>query len=225
MKEWNIKTPYTLGQIVVHWVSGISISLVLFYTISLSLREDQNIEETKPNFVSQAVRLSPPPPPEILQQTEEPQTTIADKVKFNLTPDALAIKLLPSNIKPTDAQDIVQKVDFDLSKFAVKGKDINDMVVYEGRDVDRRPEHIFRVMPDVNIKKNKETVRLIYVINVDGTVGDTYVLESTNPSINADVVRSVRTWTYSPATKGGRKVRCWVKQKIIINKAKSAFSL
>ena len=133
--------------------------------------------------------------------------------------------MLASNIRPTRAQDIVQKVDFDLSKFEVKGQDINDMVVYEGKEVDKRPEHIYRVMPNVKIKKPKEIVQLIYVVNVDGTVGDTYILETTNAQYNEDVIECVKTWTYSPAEKNGRKVRCWVKQKIIINKARSRFGL
>jgi TonB family protein len=81
-------------------------------------------------------------------------------------------------------------------------------------------------MPDVKGKEKRETVRLIYVINRDGTVGDVYVTESSDPEINEGVVRGVKTWTYTPATKGGKKVRCWVKQTIIIQgRTRSAFSV
>jgi hypothetical protein len=225
MKEWNTEIPYSLSQNLISWAIGIVASLGLFYTISLSLKEELPVEETETSLASQSVRLSPPPPPEILQQTEEPKTAIAEKVQFNLTPDNLAIKLLATNIRPTHAKDIIQKVDFDLSKFEVKGKDIDDMVVYEGREVDRRPEYIYRTMPKVKAENLEEIVRLIYVINRDGSVGDIYVLESTNPAINEDVTRSVKTWTYSPAIKGGKKVRCWVKQKIVIKKTTSLFSV
>ena len=202
-----------------------SVSVGLFYTVSLSLKKDAKPQEQVNAFVSQAVQITPPEPPEVEQQAEEPDNTISAKVDFALAQDKLAIKLLASNIRPTRAQDIVQKVDFDLSKFEVKGQDINDMVVYEGREVDKRPEHIHRVMPDLKLKKPKEIVQLIYVVNVDGTVGDTYVLETTNAQFNEEVIACVKTWTYSPAEKNGRKVRCWVKQKIIINKARSRFGL
>ncbi len=225
MKDWNTTTPYTWGQKLLHVVIGVSVSAGLFYTVSLSLKNDAKPEEQVSAFVTQSVQITPPEPPEVEQPADEPDNTISAKVDFALAQDNLAIKLLASNIRPTRAQDIVQKVDFDLSKFEVKGRDINDMVVYEGREVDKRPEHIYRVMPDVKIKKPKETVQLIYVVNVDGTVGDTYVLETTNAQFNEEVVACVKTWTYSPAEKNGMKVRCWVKQKIIINKASSRFGL
>lgn len=225
MKDWNTTTPYTWSQKLLHAIVGVFVSVGLFYTVSLSLKKDAEPEERENAFVSQAVQVPPPEPPEVEQQAEEQENTISAKVDFALVQDKLAIKLLASNIRPTRAQDIVQKVDFDLSKFEVKGQDIDDMVVYEGREVDRRPEHIYRVMPDVRIKKAKEIVQLIYVVNVDGTVGDTYILETTNAELNEEVIDCVKTWTYSPAEKNGRKVRCWVKQKIIINKARSMFGL
>lgn len=226
MKEWNTATPYTLVQKLVHGVTGISISVALFYVVSLSLKKVEEREQQEPNFVTQSVQLTPPPPPEIPQQVEKPETTITEKLQFSLRRDTPSVKLLQTNIRPTDAQNIVQKTQFDLSKFVIKGKDIDDMVVYEGRDVDRRPEALYRTMPKVTTKKKKETIRLIYVINSDGTVGDIYVTESGDPTINEDVIRTVKTWTYSPATKGGKKVRCWVKQMIIINGGtKSAFSV
>ena len=225
MKDWNTTTPYTWSQKLLHVILGVSVSAGLFYVVSLSLKSDAEPEENVSAFVSQAVQITPPEPPEVEQQSEEQDNTISAKVDFALAQDKLAIKLLASNIRPTRAQDIVQKVDFDLSKFEVKGKDINDMVVYEGKEVDKRPEHIYRVMPDIKIKKPREIVQLIYVVNVDGTVGDTYILETSNAQYNEDVIDCVKTWTYSPAEKNGRKVRCWVKQKIIINKASSRFGL
>jgi len=225
MRDWDTTTRYTLGQKLLHAVVGLSISVGLFYAVSLSLKKDAVPEEQVSTFVSQAVQITPPEPPEVEQLVEEQENSIAAEVDFSLVNDKLAIKLLASSIRPTRAQDIVHKVDFDLAKFEVKGQDINDMVVYEGKEVDKRPEHIYRVMPDLRLKKAKEIVQLIYVVNKDGTVGDTYVLETTNPEFNEDVIQCVKTWTYSPAEKNGRKVRCWVKQKIIINKARSRFGL
>ena len=225
MKDWNTSTPYPLSHKLLHAVLGVSVSLGLFYTVSLSLKKDTAPSEENTSFISQAVQLTPPEPPEVEQPAEELDNTISAQVDFSLIPDKLSIQLLASNIRPTRAQDIVQKVDFDLSKFEVKGRDINDMVVYEGKEVDKRPEHIYRVMPDLKLKKAKEVVQLIYVVNTDGTVGDTYVLETTNPEFNEEVIECIKTWTYSPAEKNGQKVRCWVKQKIIINKASSLFGI
>lgn len=225
MKDWNTTTPYPWSQKLLHAIMGVSVSVGLFYAVSLSLKKDAEPEEQVNAFVSQAVQVTPPEPPEVEQTAEEQDNTVSAQVDFALAQDKLAIKLLASDIRPTRAQDIVQKVDFDLSKFEVKGQDINDMVVYEGKEVDKRPEHIYRVMPDLKLKKAKEIVQLIYVVNIDGTVGDTYVLETTNPQFNEEVIQCVKTWTYSPAEKNGRKVRCWVKQKIIINKARSRFGI
>jgi TonB family protein len=226
VKEWNTAIPYTLIQRLVHAVVGVSISMALFYVVSLSLKDVEAPEEQKATFITQAVQLTPPPPPEMPKQKEEPEASITEKLQFSLRRNTPSIKLLQPNIRPTDAHNIVQKTQFDLSKFVVKGKDIDDMVVYEGRDVDRRPEALYRTMPKVTTKKKKETIRLIYVINNDGTVGDIYVTESGDPTINEEVIRTVKTWTYTPAMKGGTKVRCWVKQMIIINGGiKSAFSV
>ena len=81
MKEWNTATPYTLVQKLVHGVTGISISVALFYVVSLSLKDVEAPKQKEPTFVTQSVQLTPPPPPEIPQQTEEPETTITEKLQ------------------------------------------------------------------------------------------------------------------------------------------------
>lgn len=224
MNERSTQTHYLWRQILINGLSGLLITAALFFTISLSLREESPPEVESKARISQAVQLVPPQPLELSQQVDETRSSVGESIKFNVTRDTPDVKMLATEVRPVKTKNILKKGEFDLSKFVVK-ENIENMVVYESREVDQKPDPIFRPMPKISSKK-KETVQVMFVVNDDGKVGDVYVLDSSNTAINKDVLQGVETWKFYPARKSGKPVRSWVKITIIINPgSNSLFSI
>ena len=51
------------------------------------------------------------------------------------------------------------------------------------------------------------TVRMECVVTADGTVADVRVLEALEPTLDAEAIRALKQWTFSPGLKDGKAVR------------------
>jgi TonB family protein len=58
----------------------------------------------------------------------------------------------------------------------------------------------------------REHITVKFAINVDGTVGEIRVVETSNPLVNDWVIEAVRGWRFKPATKGGVAQVIWAQQ-------------
>lgn len=95
--------------------------------------------------------------------------------------------------------------------------------VFQQHEVDQRPAVLARPTPFIPpaVRGNAETLRVTVLIMVDtrGAVGSIRVLNSSgNEQFDAIIVRDIReAWTFSPAVRKGRKVRCLLQQSVRVN--------
>lgn len=131
---------------------------------------------------------------------------------------------LPTIARPND---FVQQIDFST---LVEKPDLTDakvMVIPESirrgprvadnfgkifniADLDRQPEAIVQPAPVVpaHLKRLGETatVRLEFIVDVDGRVVNPIVLDTTNPAFNDTALNGVLKWKFRPGVKTGRRV-------------------
>lgn len=94
--------------------------------------------------------------------------------------------------------------------------------VFLGREVDSIPTVIYRSKPAIPrwMRQDVEVMRLVVLLvtNTTGTVDSVRVLQSSgNPDIDKIIVRGVKNeWTFTPAIKKGRKVKCLLQQSIVL---------
>jgi TonB family protein len=90
--------------------------------------------------------------------------------------------------------------------------------VYQQSEVDQRPVVLVRSTPLIPspVRKNAQAlrVRLVFIVDKDGTAGKMRILKSSGNGAFDDIIaRCVHDeWVFSPAVKKGRKVKCMVEQ-------------
>ncbi|GAB2461572.1 hypothetical protein GCM10027082_10590 [Comamonas humi] len=57
------------------------------------------------------------------------------------------------------------------------------------------------------------SVRVQFVVNTDGSVGDVKTLTATSKDMAGEVERAVKRWNYRPATKGGQPIKVILQQQ------------
>ena len=91
--------------------------------------------------------------------------------------------------------------------------------VFRGRP-DQDSQVLVRRMPNIpaSLEPTRGTVDIVFVIEVDGTVKDARLLQSSgDPAIDALYLDAVRSWSYKPAVNGGQPVAQLVRQQFAIS--------
>jgi TonB family protein len=99
--------------------------------------------------------------------------------------------------------------------------DLSARRIFSRNEVDQEPMVVYRVTPKLNAKSvSKMTtprVMLLLVVNTDGSVGEMRLMQgSGEEDFDQTIIDAVREWQFSPAILKGRKVRCWVEQKVTV---------
>ena len=86
--------------------------------------------------------------------------------------------------------------------------------VFEQAQLDENPEPIKRVQPKYpysmkRLKRNAK-VRVEFVIDIDGTVLNPIMVESSNPRFNQSALDAIVQWKFKPGIKDGVPVRAKV---------------
>lgn len=73
------------------------------------------------------------------------------------------------------------------------------------KDVDSPPKPVKQVAPDLpsNLKGEKATVQVGFVIDAQGNVTNPRIINSTNADLDEYALASVSQWEFDPAEKGG----------------------
>jgi TonB family protein len=171
----------------------------------------------------------PPPPPR--EQAPPEPGPIVGPMRLEITPQAVSAVhlqvpdlLLPDSEMPPPPARAVVAAGFDLAKSTARPVDVDDLSarrIFSRNEVDQEPMVVYRVTPKLNAKSvSKMTtprVMLLLVVNTDGSVGEMRLMQgSGEEDFDQTIIDAVREWQFSPAILKGRKVRCWVEQKVTV---------
>lgn len=210
--------------------AGLASSFALFLLVAWTISDQPPPpEETiAPNRLTSA----PLPPPELEQETSNQSSNtprpISKPVRFAQETFKFELSPIDVDFNPRQSIDTLAKIDVDISQIKMSHAEIEDMVVYERSELDKGLVAIYQPMPSISKRtKQKQSVRLLFVVDANGKVTDEiYVLESTDPEINADVILGVKSWSFRPPIREGEKVRAKVRIRINISpQNQSPFSL
>lgn len=171
----------------------------------------------------------PPPPP---REPPPPEPgPIAGPMRLEIAPEAASavhvqvpdVPLLDTDLPPPPARAVVA-ARFDLANsiaHPVHDDDQQQWQVFSREEVDQRPMVVYRVKPKLSVGKVSKMatprVLLLLVVNTDGSVGDVRVMRgSGEEDFDQTIVDAVGEWRFTPAIRKGRKVRCWVEQRVSV---------
>lgn len=171
----------------------------------------------------------PPPPPR--EQAPPVPGPIVGPMRMEIAPEAVSavhiqvpeIPLLDNETQPPPARAVVA-ARFDLAKSIARPVDVEDLSarrIFSRNEVDQRPMVVYRATPKFSgqrvAKMATPSVVLLLVVNTDGSVGDVRVMRgSGEEDFDQTMIDTIREWRFSPAILKGRKVRCWVEQRVSV---------
>jgi TonB family protein len=220
----------------ISFVAGAGITLCIFLTISRFLRMQ---EETPPaTLVSDdldkiAVALPPPPPPPRAEEPMPAVTELSENIPlgFAEAPSDSPVKLSPSPpdfekllpMSQTPTQVAARAISLDLSFKPAMDVTFDVDRVFQRSEVDKPPVVLSRSMPDVPITilgdTGSRSVVVLFVVDAHGAPGKVRILQSSNDAeFDALIAENIPEWTFAPAIKKGRPVRCIVQQRITVQR-------
>jgi len=223
---------------------GGGFTLCIFFAISFFL-QTQDKAATKPvtqdDLEIVPLVMPPPPPPPKLEEKPllVPELTDAIALGLQEEPSASTIKIawsppsideaLPPSHIPTNALAGVSGLD---STFKPQlNVLLDDSHIYQKSEVDKIPLIISRSVPDVAESllgpSRARSAVVLFVVDTHGAVGNVRIVRTSgNVEFDSIMADWVLEWTFSPATKMGKPVRCMVQQQVTVQMGhRDAFSL
>lgn len=216
-----------VGQGMLSLLLGAGFTLAIFLGMA---RFDRNEPAELPAEIMDLREISlqepPPPPRENPREATPMETTLTgfdpapseSPVQIAVTPPDLEALLPPPPIAPPAViqtgrlyADLKPKMDL-----SVAGDHIFQMA-----EVDQVPQVLNRVTPNIpaSVRRGAVMLRtsLLFVVGANGEIGNVRLASSSgNPEFDAIALNNIKEWTFSPAVRKGRKVRCLLQQAIII---------
>lgn len=195
--------------------------------------------ESPPDFADlRSVMLEAPPPPPPREVPQEPvvvpsaltgiEAMASDSpVQIALTPPDVEALLPVTKAPPAVLQAGTLYADFK-PRFEI---DVGADHIFQMAEVDQVPKVLNRVDPVVPVSVRKGAAQLrtsmLFVVNAKGEIGNIRIVSSSgNPEYDALIVENIREWTFSPAVRKGRKVRCLLEQAVTVRwRDRSKFEL
>lgn len=174
------------------------------------------------------VPLEPPPPPPLTPP--EPEIPVAVSTGFEAVASESPVKITlnPPNMDALLARSpVAPPAVIQVGQLYSEFKPRMDLTasgshIYQMRDVDQVPQVLYQATPNIprRIRNDAESLRVILlaVVDADGAIHDIRVATSSgNREFDAIIVDSIQEWTFAPAVRKGKKVRCLIQEKVIIN--------
>jgi protein TonB len=171
----------------------------------------------------------PPPPPR--EQAPPEPGPIVGPMRLEISREAASAvqiqvpELLPldTEMPPPPARAVVA-ARFGLPNSIARPVDIDDLSarrIFSRNEVDQPPVVVYRVKPKLSEKRVSKmttpSVVLLLMVDTDGSVGDVRLMHgSGEEDFDQTVTEAIREWQFSPAILKGRKVRCWVEQRVTV---------
>jgi TonB family protein len=173
-----------------------------------------------------SIQEPPPPPRETPREAVPVETTLTgfdpapseSPVQITITPPDLEALLPPPSLAPPAViqtgrlyTDLRPKME--LSTAADH--------IFQMAEVDQVPKVLNRVAPTIpsSVRKGAVTLRasLLFVVDASGEIRNVRLASSSgNPEFDAIILGNIKEWTFSPAVRKGKKVRCLLQQAVII---------
>jgi protein TonB len=169
----------------------------------------------------------PPPPPRDMPQEAVPVEAILtgfdpgpseSPVQIAVTPPDLEALLPPPPMAPPA---VIQA-----GRLYVDLKPKMDLTapgdhIFQMAEVDQVPQVLNRVSPTIptSVRQGAATLRasLVFVVDASGEIRNVRLASSSgNSDFDAIILGNIKEWTFSPAVRKGKKVRCLLQQAVII---------
>jgi TonB family protein len=207
---------------------GVGFTLALF--VGIGWYQNATPRQPPAEFSDLAIAMlpvTPPPPPPTRQTEAEPE--IVPLAGFELSPSASPVKVAatPPNLEPLRAEELSRaptaKIELHLPvSFRPKvSLRTESQHIYQKFEVDKVATVLMESPPQVprRLFEGESVLRLylIWVVETDGTTSDIRIGRSSGkPEVDELIRAMVREMVFSPAMKGGRKVRQTVSQPITV---------
>ena len=171
----------------------------------------------------------PPPPPR--EQPPPAPGPIVGPMRLEIAPEAASavhiqvpdLLQLDTEMPPPPARAVVA-ARFNLANsiaHPVAVDDLSDQKIFNRNEVDQPPMVVYRVKPKLGEKRVSKMatprVVLLLMIGTDGSVGDVRLMRgSGEDDFDQTIIDAIHGWQFSPAILKGRKVRCWVEQRVTV---------
>lgn len=209
---WPVRVAGAIGGIVFTTVIAATLALVSHSPaesqVSLEEEEVQSVELPDP----------PPPPPatpsSVTGPTLPPTPLLFDEVPSSSTvhiaPTPVPIDPLLAEVRPSHTL----RFDYAPGQFRpdAGGWEPDPSHIFQRSEVDQQVVPIFQKVPEISAALYREVknprVRVLLVVNTDGSVMDIRLLKGTHPEFDRLVIEALAQWRFRPAMRKGRKVRC-----------------
>ena len=231
---WSLSVPVRgagRGQRVAGLVLGLAFTFLLFLGIAHYEKGAPKAPPPELDDLHMASVVLEPPPLPVKQSEMVPE--IVPMAGFEYSPAESEVKIA---VSPPELAAILPE---DMSKAPVASTQIgwlqtdfkpklgflfDPQHIYQKSDVDRIPALLERPDPAVPSRMMEGNpllrVTIIFIVEPDGTVDHIRLTKSSGiPDFDALMTQSVKEWVFSPALKGGKKVRCLMEQPISVRQS------
>ncbi|MBI2511060.1 MAG: TonB family protein [Opitutae bacterium] len=223
---------------------GAGFTLCLFLSIAHFLRAHESAAEATvapDDLETVTVAMPPPPPPPKAEEkpAAAPELSEALALGFAEEPSASPVKIAPSPpnfeellpMMQTPTHAVAGATSLESSFKPTLALTFDENRIYQKSDVDKPPFPISRVEPSVPARllgeSRRRSVVMLFIVDTRGVVGNIRIFRSSdNEDFDEIVAKAVSEWTFSPAIKKGKAVRCMIQQQITVQmEQRDIFSL
>jgi TonB family protein len=181
------------------------------------------------------IPVQPPPPPKVEQVSTEPAPN--QLVGIDTSEPALesAVRITVAPPQVDTPIPVAPRATIEIARMHTEFKPKVEMLldkqhIFQTSEVDQAPTVIYRKNPYVSSRDRGDAEELratfLLVVDTNGAPTRIRVMKSSgNPDFDRIVQYSLSEWTFSPAMKQGKKVKCMVQQLIAIRWSGSRFEL
>lgn len=226
-----------LARFVVNAVSlaiGAGFTLGLFLSIAHFLDQQESsagAQVVANDLETIAITMPPPPPPPKPEEKPVVASELVEAVALGLAeePSTSPVTIAPSPLNPEEllpmrpppTQAISVAVNLESSFTPTMNLALDENRIYQKSEVDQLPFATSRPDPPVPEsllgEGRKRSVVVLFVVDAHGVVSNVRILHSSNNSeFDSIIAETLQEWTFSPAIRKGKPVRCMIQQQITV---------
>jgi len=204
-------------------IFGAVATLALFLSVAHFGHKTMNEPTVETEDLRVYAAIDPPPPPPT--ETTQDETPDLNLTGFDIAPSDSSVKItvLPPDLeKLLPPPPMAPPAKIELNKLYTEFKPKTsvgrfDQHIYQMSDVDQLPYVLNHVVPDLShdLLRNLESLHVVVlaVIELDGTPQNLRIARSSgNDEFDRLMMESIAQWTFAPAIRKGKKVRCLISQ-------------